>query len=395
MQAADPTELGAWLRLIETPGIGRTKARRLLAAWGSPQAIFEAPEAALREVVDASSARALRQTPVGWADLLARTLAWLEASTPASPRHVLTLADARYPRMLLEQPDPPVMLHATGRIDLLDRAAVAVVGSRNPTAQGRDNARAFARALGEAGVCVVSGLALGVDACAHEGALGTPGSTIAVVGTGLDRLYPRQNLALGQRIAQEALVISEYVLGTPAVAAHFPQRNRIIAALGLGTLVVEATLQSGSLITARLALEAGREVLAIPGSIHAPQSRGCHALIKQGAKLVESTDDILDELGILRASPMPPIGAAPDHSAGRPGDTRTDAQETPPPPETSDTDSSDPVLRALGWSPATLDVLQIRTGLSATDLTVRLLELELQGQVAQLPGQIFQRLAQA
>lgn len=385
MHATDPAELGAWLRLIETPGVGRTRARRLLAALGSPQAIFEAPEAVLREVVDAQSARALRQAPAGLADLLARTRAWLDASTSACPRQVLTLADTRYPRMLLEQPDPPVLLHATGRLDLLDRAAVAVVGSRNPTAQGRDNARAFARALGEAGVCVVSGLALGVDACAHEGALDTPGRTIAVVGTGLDRLYPRQNLALGQRIAQEGLVVSEYVLGTPAVAAHFPQRNRIIAALGLGTLVVEATLQSGSLITARMALEAGREVLAIPGSIHAPQSRGCHALIKQGAKLVESTDDILDELGILRASPMPAIGAIPEGLQNNPAP----AQEAP------EGDTADPVLRALGWSPATLDVLQIRTGLSAADLAVRLLELELQGQVAQLPGQIFQRLAQA
>jgi DNA processing protein len=229
----------------------------------------------------------------------------------------------------------------------------------------------------------VSGLAQGIDAAAHEGALEGSGSTIAVVGTGLDRLYPRKNLALGQLIAESGLLLSEYALGTPPLAAHFPQRNRIIAGLGLGTLVVEAALQSGSLITARLAIESGRDVMAIPGSIHSPQARGCHALIKQGAKLVESTEDILEELGISpRTNATPMSGLAKDQ----------------PPPDIAAAESGDepdPVLRALGWSPATLDVLQVRTGLSASELTVRLLELELAGAVTLSPGQIFQRLAQA
>ena len=231
-----------------------------------------------------------------------------------------------------------------------------------------ENARAFAAAFSGTGLTVVSGLALGIDGAAHEGALQGPGSTIAVVGTGLDRVYPKRHFALAHRISSAGLVLSEYSLGTPPVAANFPRRNRLIAGLARGTLVVEAALQSGSLITARLALDAGREVFAIPGSIHAPQSRGCHALIKQGAKLVEAAADVLIELR-LDARPGPPASAVAFSDSG-----------------------SDPVLTALGHDPVTLDALAARTGWSPAQLSAHLLELELTGEVSRLPGQLFQRL---
>lgn len=235
--------------------------------------------------------------------------------------------------------------------------------------QGRENARAFAAQLGQTGLTIVSGLALGIDAAAHEGALGTAGGTIAVVATGLDQVYPRRHAALAARIAAEGLIVGEFALGTAPLREHFPQRNRIIAGLARGTLVVEATLQSGSLITARLALEAGREVFAIPGSIHAPQSKGCHALIKQGAKLAETAQDVLEELGAL----------------GPVRDANTD--EAP--------ERTDPILDAMGHDPIALDELIARTGTGAAELSARLLELELAGRVERLPGQRFQRIARA
>lgn len=252
-----------------------------------------------------------------------------------------------------------------------------MVGSRNPTAQGADHARQFARALRAAGLTIVSGLALGIDAAAHEGALQGPPdpatpATIAVVGTGLDRVYPRANKELAHRIARHGLLVSEYPLGTPPLAANFPKRNRIISGLSQGTLVVEAALASGSLITARLAAEQGREVFAIPGSIHAPQSRGCHALLRQGAKLVETAQDVLEELR------LPAAGQAPESDA--------------PPPAAP---AHQEVLDALGFDPLGLDALVARTGLPAATLQVRLLELELEGQVARLPGGMFQRVGSA
>ncbi|MFM2057565.1 MAG: hypothetical protein RLY71_1950, partial [Pseudomonadota bacterium] len=262
----------------------------------------------------------------------------------------------------------------------------------------------FACALSQAGLAVVSGLALGIDGAAHEGALLGPGGTIAVIGTGLDRVYPRSHLDLAHRIARHGLLLSEFPLGTAPLAANFPQRNRIIAGLGLGTLVVEAALQSGSLITARLAADHGREVFAIPGSIHSPQSRGCHALIRQGAKLVESTQDILEELRL--AAPTP--ATATPAPAGRPGQaprpqraanspaTAVQVQaELLPTIVSDDAQASDAVLEALGHGPATLDALQARTGWSTADLSVHLLSLELCGEVERLPGQLFQRLARA
>ena len=361
-------ELAAWLRLIETPGVGRESARRLLAAFGSPQAVFTAAGSARAEVAGAAAAEALAAEHESVDALLSLTWAWLAAAA-AEPRAVITLGDPLYPPALLETADPPLLLYTQGRTELLRAEAMAVVGSRNPTRQGIDNAREFSASLSQAGLTVVSGMALGIDAAAHEGGLDGAGSTVAVVGTGLDRVYPRRNLSLAHRIAQQGLMLSEFALGTPPLPANFPIRNRIIAGLSRGTLVVEAALQSGSLITARLALEAGRDVFAIPGSIHSPQSRGCHALIKQGAKLVDSAQDVLEELN-LPAPAAAPIGAAPTSAA-----------------------REDPLLAALGFDPVTLDALVARTGRSTSDLNTRLLELELDGRVARLPGQLFQRIA--
>jgi DNA processing protein len=265
-------------------------------------------------------------------------------------------------------------------------ASLAMVGSRNPTAQGAENARQFARALRDAGFVIVSGLALGIDAAAHEGALeasgqtGSPGTppTIAVVGTGLDRVYPRRNLDLARRIAAQGLLVSEYPLGTPPLAPNFPKRNRIISGLSQGTLVVEAALASGSLITARTAVEQGREVFAIPGSIHSPQSRGCHALIRQGAKLVESAQDVLEE---LRLPPTAAPRGAPDNA---------------PPGESGLANLPEgPLLTALGFDPMGIDALVARTGMDAATLQVELLTLELDGRVARLAGGLFQRLERA
>jgi DNA processing protein len=362
---SDRDELAAWLRLIETPGVGRESARRLLAAFGSPEAAIGASTAARREVVGSAQASALATEPASFEALLQATLDWLEASA-APPRHFIPLGDPSYPAALLESADPPLALYAQGRVALLVAPSLAVVGSRNPTPQGLENARAFAAHLSGAGITVVSGMALGIDAAAHEGGLEGAGGTIAVVGTGLDIVYPRRHHRLAHRIAETGLLVSEYSLGTPSIDAHFPERNRIIAGLSRGTLVVEAALRSGSLITARLAAEAGREVFAIPGSIHSPQSRGCHALLKQGAKLVETAADILEEL----SWPAAPAAAAEPSAAA----------------------ATNPLLAALGFDPVSLDALVARTGIGAAELNARLLELELEGRVARLPGQLFQRV---
>lgn len=364
----DRDELAAWLRLIETPYVGRESARRLLAAFGSPEAAIGASVAARRAVVGPAAATALASAPESFDALLQATLAWLEAPAPPA-RHFVALGDPRYPQSLLETADPPLALYLQGRVELLAAASLAIVGSRNPTPQGLENARAFAAHLSNAGLTVVSGLALGIDAAAHEGGLEGAGSTIAVVGTGLDIVYPRRHHRLAHRITDAGLLVSEYSLGTPSLDFNFPARNRIIAGLTQGTLVVEAALPSGSLITARLAAEAGREVFAIPGSIHSPQSRGCHALLKQGAKLVETGADILEELSgssSAARSAGAPVGPAARH----------------------------PVLEALGFDPTGLDALVARTGMSAAELSAKLLDLELEGRVARLPGQLFQRIGQ-
>ena len=367
-------ELAAWLRLALTPGLGDISARRLLAAFGLPGQVFAQDSVALGHVVAEAQVRALGQVPGGFEQQLESTLAWLDGA-PAE-RRIVVLGDAAYPPSLLNIEDPPLMLYAQGVAWKGAADAIAVVGSRNPTPQGRDNAQAFARALAQAGLTVVSGLALGVDGAAHEGALAGAAAgqlaTIAVVGTGLDRVYPKRHLALAHRIAERGLLLSEYPLGTPPLAPNFPRRNRIIAGLAQGTLVIEAALESGSLITARMAAEQGKEVFAVPGSIHSPQSRGCHQLLRQGAKLVESAQDVLEELRLAPRAATQPGPAAPA--------TVRDAPQ---------------VLAAMGFDPVGLDALIARTGMDAALLQARLLELELAGDVSRLPGGLFQRRASA
>ncbi len=375
-------ELGAWLRLALTPGVGNGAARRLLAAFGLPTTIYQQSERALAHVVSAAQAQALASEPDGLAAQIDVTQHWLEASQADGARRVITLGDTSYPKALLAIADPPLMLYLEGDVERLWPDAIAVVGSRNPTPQGLVNAREFAASFARAGLTVVSGLALGVDGAAHEGALqAAPAgqlATIAVVGTGLDTVYPRRHLALWQRIAQAGLLVSEYPLGTPPLKENFPKRNRLISGLSQGTLVVEAALKSGSLITAGQALEQGREVFAIPGSIHSTQSRGCHALLKQGAKLVETAEDVLEELPSSRGS-------------SRPGNASTQSQ----PRETTLQPQEDDLLVAMGFDPVSLDALVARTGSDAASLQARLMTLELQGELARLPGGLFQRMAAA
>jgi DNA processing protein len=365
-------ELAAWLRLAMTPGVGRGSARKLLAAFGLPQRIFDESAEALAAVVHSPQVQALCIEPEGWSAQVETTWDWLQRQPS---RRLVTLADPAYPPALLQTEDPPLMLYMEGVALSQWPRAVSVVGSRNPTPQGAANAREFARNFAQAGWTVVSGMALGIDGAAHEGALegASPGqiATIAVVGTGLDRVYPSQHLQLARRIAERGLMVSEYALGTRPLSENFPQRNRIIAALGQGTLVVEAALRSGSLITARQAAEQGRDVFAIPGSIHSPQARGCHELLRQGAKLVETAQDVLEELAPAGSSSSKRRAAAPTIA--------------PPAAESS-------LLQALGHDPVGLDALIARTGTSAADLQAQLLELELAGRVARLPGGLFQRL---
>jgi len=363
----DDDEFAAWFGLLHTPGLGRSGARAVLAECGSPEAALHALQSQPGRWIRPRARDATEPGEPLQGDLderLTRALAWRRESP--QERHVLTLGDPDYPAALLQTADPPLWLFVQGDVHALSRPAVAIVGSRRPTPQGLDHARRFAQELGEAGWAVVSGLAQGIDGAAHEGALAGGGTTVAVTGTGPDRVYPARHRPLAQRIAAQGAVVTEFPPGTPPRAEHFPQRNRIIAGLSRGTLVVEAALASGSLISARLALEAGREVMAVPGSIDSPQSQGCHALIKQGAQLVESLDDILAALG-------EPSRA---RAAGLPEDSAAE---------------SDPLLQALGHEPMPLDALAARTGLEAAALQARLLDLELAGQVARLPGARFQR----
>lgn len=376
----EASALEAWLRLTLTPHIGNTTARSLLARFGLPEEFFRRSPDEFATLLTPVQRNALAAPPAHLRDLLDATQRWLEVGQGA--HRVLTLGDPAYPSALLEVPDPPLMLYGIARAEFWDQArwpvrALAVVGSRNPSAQGAENAHLFASELSRQGICVVSGLALGIDGAAHAGALESPSTdlpTIAVVGTGLDRVYPARHRDLAHRIAHAGLILSEYPLGTPPLAHHFPQRNRILCGLSVGTLVVEATLQSGSLITARLCADQGKEVFAIPGSIHSPLTKGCHALIRQGAKLVECVQDILDEIPQrVEAEPIVPLSAPEATNAV----VRSDAC---------------PVLDAMGFDPATLDQLQSRTGWTTPALQARLAELELQGNAVRLPGGRYQRL---
>ena len=355
------SELAAWIKLSLVSGLGGQSLRKLLAAFGLPQQVLAAGRTGLARIVPAElAARILDHEDSAAVDA---ALEWAAMDGHA----VLTLADGEYPRSLLEIPDPPALLYLHGRRELLARPGLAVVGSRNATPQGVSNAEQFARSFSAAGLTIVSGLALGIDAAAHRGGLDRAGSTIAVLGTGADILYPQRNQALGERIAREGLIVSEFPLGTPPRGSNFPRRNRIISGLARGCLVVEAALASGSLITARFAAEQGRDVFAIPGSIHSPHAKGCHALIKQGAKLVESAQDLLQELG-LEGIATTPVGN---------GNGMVQSG----------------LLAHIGYDPCDVDARGARSGLTPDLVSAMLLQLELDGKVASLPGGLYQRIS--
>jgi DNA processing protein len=351
-------DLAAWVELSLVPGLGSARYRALLSAFGLPGNVLKATRAQLSRVVPeplAANILAGSRAPE-----IEKALEWA-----ARPGHeVLTLADAGYPRQLLEIPDPPPLLYVAGRADFLSAQALAVVGSRNATPQGLRNAQDFARVFSEAGLTIVSGLAIGVDSAAHRGGLEGRGSTIAVLGTGIDITYPRRNASLAEEIRSRGALVSEFPVGTEPNAGNFPRRNRLISGLAKGCLVVEAALDSGSLITARLAVEQGREVLAIPGSIHSPLSKGCHALIKQGAKLVESAQDVLEELGVSARA----AASAPESGVNH------------------------VLLEKMGFDPCDIDELIGRSGLPAQAVSAALLQLELDGKIAGLPGGLYQRI---
>lgn len=367
--------LAAWLRLERASGIGPRTGIKLIEAFGSIDAVFGAGQAALAAHVNPAQARALlAPAPAELERLVEATLRWRER-----PGHrVLGLGEPGYPELLAQIPDPPLLLYIKGRVELLASPMLAVVGSRNASAQGKANALAFAASLSGAGLCIVSGLALGIDAAAHEGALTGPASTVAVIGTGPDLVYPARNRALCERIGVEGCIVSEYPVGTPPLPGNFPKRNRIISGLAAGVLVVEAAAQSGSLITARQAAEQGREVFAIPGSIHAALAKGCHMLIREGAKLVDTAADVLEAMAMSPlarwASPEAPRCAA-----------RCDAPDAA-------LAGSDALLAALGHDPVEPDILLASLGIGPALLSSQLLALELAGMVERQPGGRVQRV---
>ena len=353
-------DLLPWLRLALVPGVSPRAQRALLDEYKTPQAVLAAPLVQVEACVGPDAAQALARGPLE--GLVERTRRWSEHPD----HHIIALADPRYPKSLLAITDPPPVLYAHGRVELLEAPSIAVVGSRNATAQGQRDAQAFAHALSSVGLCIVSGMALGIDAAAHRGGLASVGSSIAVLGTGIDVVYPRGNFALAHALSAKGCLLSEFPLGTPSVPGNFPRRNRLISGLARGVLVVEAGKPSGSLITARYALEQGREVFAIPGSIHSALSKGCHDLLKQGATLVEHADDILAEL-------------------------RWPARLAPP-AEPSQPEPTDAFLESMGFAPTSPDQIAQRTGIAAGSVAAQLALLEIEGRIAALPGGLFQRL---
>lgn len=368
-------ELQFWIQLLHAPGIGPKRYNWLLKNLGSPQQVLTASISQLKSAgLSEKLANNIANTP----DTVTETdMQWLAA---ASNHHIVTIEDSEYPALLRQIDNPPCLLFVHGEISILNDPQLAMVGSRNPTQGGRDNAYEFAKYLARNGLCITSGLALGIDGFSHKGALDSRSPTIAVTGTGLDRVYPARHRDLAHAITEQGAIISEYPVGTPVRAQHFPRRNRIISGMSVGTLVVEAAIKSGSLITARYASEQGREVFAIPGSIHNPLARGCHQLIRQGAKLVETAEHILEEIA-------PSLTTFLDDATTTPGQTTPD--DTSPGIDTNNTDSAtdslDPdqrqILEAMGYDPLPVDCLVERTGLTIDTVSSILLILELHGHV--------------
>ena len=358
---ADSDDAKFWVALSQIKGLSNANLCQLLTRLGSPESIFNASMNQLKEVVSAEIASTIKQGLD--IDAIQPTLDWLKKDHA----HLITLADTSYPQSLLQINNPPAVLYGIGHLRWLNHPAIAIVGSRNATPQGKKNAEN----LCNQGLCVVSGMALGIDGAAHRGALKSNGATIAVIGTGLDIVYPAKHRGLAHQIAEHGLILSEFPLGTPSIAKNFPRRNRLISGLSLGCLVVEANINSGSMITARLATEQGREVFAIPGSIHSPVSKGCHHLIKQGAKLVESSTDILEELKHL-------VTEQPSSNV------ETIAEET--------TSEAHTLLNAMGFDPISFEALLEVSGLTTEALSAMLMVLELESKVTTLSGAHYQRL---
>jgi DNA processing protein len=367
----DADELPYWLALARMPEVGPVTAQALLAQLGTPRHIFESGKDDLRVIgLLSDQAKAYLRQP-DWA-AVDYDIEWLDRSNC----HIITQRDMLYPPLLKQIPDFPPVLFIQGDPTRLSDEQIAIVGSRNPTSSGEHTAVQFASHFANTGFTVTSGLAIGIDAAAHRGALAGGGNTIAVTGSGLDRIYPSRHIELANEIAEQGALVTEFPPGTPPRRQNFPRRNRLISALSLGTLVVEAALRSGSLITARLAAEQGREVFAIPGSIHNPLSRGCHALLRQGAKLVETTQDVLEELGALASwnenetLALPPV------------------QE---PIAAHDLAEFVNLIRHIGFEPTSIDTLVERSGLTADQVSSILMVLELQGQIVSAPGGLFSR----
>ena len=368
-----------WYRLSLNYGLSVAQKLALLKGLSLPENIYAASSREIAEIVGEEAALALR---LGTAELdegLAACELWL---TKSADHHLISLVDAHFPKALLDLADPPLLLFACGKLSALTPPSLAVVGSRSASPQGLENAKAFAKSMGKAGYGVVSGLALGIDTAAHEGALEAGAPTIAVVGTGIDRVYPARNHRLAKEIAAQGVILSEFALGAPPLQQHLPRRNRLIAALAKGVLVVEAAKLSGSLITARLALDIGREVFAIPGSIHSAVSKGCHQLIRQGAKLVESAQDVIEELEPLsEPGATQPLWEPCDQEAAADQGALLGAKAV----------AVDPVLEAMGFDPVQLLDITRRCKLPSHRVQTRLLELELLGQIARLDdGRLLQ-----
>lgn len=378
--AIDDANIESWLELCLIKGVGDESIRRLLVAFGSPAAILSASEMALERVVKKSIGKHIKRgaEPAR----VSAALNWLK--DPANS--IVTLAESDYPAQLLNIQDPPPLLYFKGNRGLLTKPTLAIVGSRNATPQGLSNAEAFAESASNAGFCIISGLALGIDAAAHAGGLRGSAASMAVVGTGLDIVYPAKNHQLAHKLAKNGALISELPLGTPAIGRNFPRRNRIISGMSQGCLVVEAALRSGSLITARQALEQGREVMAIPGSIHSPLSKGCHLLIKEGAKLVESIQDILDELNYPASHRHRKKSSAQENRTGKM--MQAQARQFS---EVFPTDEDEWLLECLGHDVIDIDTLCVRSGLTVESVSAMLLTLELNGYVSCLPGNCYQR----
>ena len=383
-------DLADWLRFLLVDGLGSMTAQKLLRAFGLPYNILKQSHGTLASITSDRIATGLSAPPSEvFQKQMDMALVWL--SSPEN--HVLTLDSPYYPQFLLSTADPPPLLYVKGRVELLNEPVnLAIVGSRNATAQGISNAEQFAQELAAGGMNIISGLALGIDAAAHRGALAALaknsacGSTIAVIGTGCDIVYPARNRELAHQVAQEGVIVSEFHLGTPAMTANFPRRNRIISGLAQGVLVVEAALKSGSLITARQAAEQNREVFAIPGSIHSPLARGCHSLIRQGAKLVESAKDILEEIEpLLSVSARSRVSREPSSAASSTSVVVPDVDGA--------SDVQQDILTALGFDPCDLDALAERTALPIAVLSAELMMLELDGRVEKRPGNVFSQRA--